>query len=163
MFSSDKDDSQSAAFVILFAVVAAAVAFAIGMGIYKTHSAKPQAAPAVQEVLDVDGASVKVENGVVKFYFATAKADVAQGADVALADVVKLAGEGKALRISGFHDATGDQAKNEELAKLRAFAVRELLVGLGVAQDKIELVKPEVLTGSGSNAEARRVEVIALP
>lgn len=163
MFSSDKDDSQSAAFVILFAVVSAAVAFAIGMGIYKTHGAKPQAAPAVQEVLDVDGASVKVENGVVKFYFATAKADVAQGADVALAEVVKQAGEGKALRISGFHDATGDQAKNEELAKLRAFAVRELLVGLGVAQDKIELVKPEVLTGSGSNAEARRVEVIALP
>jgi outer membrane protein OmpA-like peptidoglycan-associated protein len=164
MFSSDKDDSQSAAFIILFAVVTAVVALAIGMGIYKTHSAKRQAAPAVQEVQEVlDGASVKVENGVVKFYFATAKADVAQGASEALAEVVKLAGEGKSLRISGFHDATGDQAKNEELAKLRAFAVRELLVGLGVAQDKIELVKPEALTGSGSNAEARRVEVAALP
>ena len=29
----------------------------------------------------------------------------------------------------------------------------------GVAADKIDLKKPEAITGSGSNAEARRVEV----
>ena len=157
MFSSDKDDSQSAVFVILFAVVSAVVAFAIGMGIYKTHHAKPAAAAVVLQ--DVDGASIQVEGGVVKFYFATAKADIAPGAAQALAEVLKLAGSGKLVRVSGFHDASGDQAKNEELAKQRAFAVRDTLAGLGVAQDKIELVKPELLTGSGSNAEARRVEV----
>jgi K(+)-stimulated pyrophosphate-energized sodium pump len=50
-------------------------------------------------------------------------------------------------------------AKNEELAKLRAFAVRDALKSLGIAEDKIELKKPEVMTGTGSNAEARRVEV----
>ena len=29
----------------------------------------------------------------------------------------------------------------------------------GIAEDKIELKKPEAITGSGNNAEARRVEV----
>mgnify|MGYP000721068478 CR=1 FL=1 len=48
---------------------------------------------------------------------------------------------------------------NAELAKQRAFAVRDALKALGVAEDKIELKKPEETTASGSNAEARRVEV----
>jgi hypothetical protein len=32
-----------------------------------------------------------------------------------------------------------------------------------VAEDKVELKKPEVTQASGSNAEARRVEVILVP
>jgi len=63
------------------------------------------------------------------------------------------------LRISGFTDASGDPVQNEELAKARAFAVRDALVGAGVAEDRIDMRKPETLTGSGSDAEARRVEV----
>jgi outer membrane protein OmpA-like peptidoglycan-associated protein len=62
--------------------------------------------------------------------------------------------------VSGFHDATGDAALNAELAKQRALAVRDALKGLGVAEDKIELKKPEETTATGSNAEARRVEVV---
>jgi len=107
-----------------------------------------------------DAASVLVENGVVKFYFATAKAELAAGANEALADVVKGVAEGKKAVISGFHDATGDAALNAELAKQRAFAVRDALKTLGVAEDKIELKKPEETTATGSNAEARRVEVV---
>jgi len=37
--------------------------------------------------------------------------------------------------------------------------VRDALKVAGIAEDKVELKKPEVLTGSGNNAEARRVEV----
>ena len=106
-----------------------------------------------------DGASVKIENGVVKFYFASGKADLAAGANAALADVIKGAQAGKKLVISGYHDATGSAAKNAEVAKLRAFAVRDALKAAGVTDDKIELKKPEELKASGSNAEARRVEV----
>ena len=106
-----------------------------------------------------DGASVRVENGVVKFYFASAKADLAAGANEALADVVKGVAEGKKAVVSGFHDATGDAALNAELAKQRALAVSDALKALGVAEDKIELKKPEETTASGNNAEARRVEV----
>ena len=106
-----------------------------------------------------DTARVLIENGIVKFYFATAKAELAAGANEALADVVKGVAEGKKAVVSGFHDATGDAALNAELAKQRAVAVAEALKALGVAEDKVELKKPEETTATGSNAEARRVEV----
>ena len=107
-----------------------------------------------------DDASVVVESGVVKFYFASGKADLAVGALEALGDSVAAAQAGKRLVISGFHDATGDATFNAELAKQRAFAVRDTLMGAGVAESSIELKKPEESTGSGNAAEARRVEVV---
>ena len=110
-----------------------------------------------------DDSSVVVENGVVTFYFASGKSDLAPGAVDALADAIAAGKAGKKLVISGFHDATGDPAKNAELAKLRAFAVRDALKGAGVAESGIELKKPETATGSGNNAEARRVEVVIAP
>ena len=60
--------------------------------------------------------------------------------------------------ISGFHDATGDPAKNAELAKARAVVVRDALKAAGVAEDRIELKKPEQIN-AGSADDARRVEV----
>lgn len=107
-----------------------------------------------------DDARIVVENGIVKFYFATGKADLASGADEALQDVLNGVKEGKKAVVSGFHDITGNQAQNEELSKQRAFAVRDALLGFGVPEAQIELRKPENAEGSGSNAEARRVEVV---
>ena len=107
-----------------------------------------------------DAASIKIENGVVKFYFATAKSDVAAGAAEALKGVVAGVASGRTAVVSGYTDACGDPARNEELAKLRAFAVRDALKDAGVAEDKIELKTPEALTGSGNGTEARRVEVM---
>jgi outer membrane protein OmpA-like peptidoglycan-associated protein len=49
---------------------------------------------------------------------------------------------------------------NAELAKQRALAVRNALMGAGVAESSMELKKPEETTGSGNDAEARRVEVL---
>ncbi len=106
-----------------------------------------------------DDASVVIENGVVKFYFASAKADLAPGALVALGDAIAAAKAGKRLVLSGFHDASGNAAMNAELAKRRAMSVRDALVGAGVAESSLELKKPEESTGSGNDAEARRVEV----
>jgi K(+)-stimulated pyrophosphate-energized sodium pump len=131
----------------------------------KAPAAAPAPAPAAAvtapaAVASADGASIKVENGVVKFYFASAKADIAAGAAAALADVSKGVAAGKKAVVSGYTDSTGDPAKNEELAKQRAFAVRDALKAAGVAEDKIELKKPEAITGTGDNAEARRVEVV---
>ena len=136
------------------AAAGAAGAAVAGAGAVGTADAAAGAAGAA-----ADAASVKVENGVVKFYFASGKSEIAAGGKEALAEVVKAVGAGKKAIISGFHDATGDKAKNEELSKLRAFAVRDALKGLGVAEDKIELKKPEDMLATGSNAEARRVEV----
>ena len=173
MSSSDDDSQQRFALGFLFALIALVISVVVGTVVVKrvgasaaakpapaaTASAAPAAAAAPATLAD-DAASVLVENGVVKFYFATAKAELAAGANEALADVVKGVAEGKKAIVSGFHDATGDAALNAELAKQRAFAVRDALKALGVAEDKIELKKPEETTASGSNAEARRVEVV---
>lgn len=169
MSSSDDDSQQRFALGFLFALIALVISVVVGTVVVKRLGAKAPvrpaavaasntpAAPAV--AVEEDIASVRVENGVVKFYFATAKAELAVGANEALADVVKGVAEGKKAVISGFHDATGDAALNAELAKQRAVAVAEALKALGVADDKVELKKPEETTATGSNAEARRVEV----
>lgn len=161
--SSQNDDNQGAGLVVVFAVVAAVVVGVLSLGAFKAMSSAPAAQPVAVVAMDAaEGASVKVENGVVKFYFASGKADLATGAQEALADVVAAAAAGKSLAVSGFHDATGDAAQNAELAKQRAFAVRDALQALGVAADKIELKKPEETLATGANAEARRVEVSVL-
>lgn len=159
MFSQD-DDHQGVVLGVLFGVIALVIGLVIGLGVYKSR-AMSAPKPAAPVAAAADEARVVVENGVVKFYFATGKADLAAGANDALADAVKAVAAGKKLVVSGFHDATGDAALNEELAKRRAFAVRDALKALGVAEDAVELKKPEVTTGSGSLAEARRVEVVA--
>ncbi|CAN7620709.1 sodium-translocating pyrophosphatase [Pseudorhodoferax sp. LjRoot39] len=117
----------------------------------------PAATPAAAAI--GDAASFRVDNGVVKFYFATAKADLATGSDAALAEVAKAVASGKRAVVSGYHDASGDPAKNAELARQRAVAVREALKSAGVPEDKVELRKPEQTTAGGPPAEARRVEV----
>lgn len=173
MPSSDDDSQQRFALGFLFALIALVISAVVGTVVVKRVGASGATKPAATAVANsapaapaadaaaaaADEASVRVENGVVKFYFATAKADLAGGANEALADVVKGVAEGKKAVVSGFHDATGDAALNAELAKQRAFAVRDALKALGVAEDKIELKKPEETTASGNNAEARRVEV----
>jgi K(+)-stimulated pyrophosphate-energized sodium pump len=116
------------------------------------------AAPAAP-VAAPEGAYIRTENGVVKFYFASGKTELAPGASTALADVVAGVGQGKKAVLSGYTDASGDPAQNAELAKQRALAVRDVLKAAGVAEDKVELMKPETVTGTGDMAEARRVEV----
>jgi K(+)-stimulated pyrophosphate-energized sodium pump len=135
------------------AAVAVAASGAAASAVAAPAAATP-AAPAA-----ADEASVKVENGVVKFYFASGKADVATGGAAALADVIKAVAGGKKAVISGYHDASGDPAKNAELAKQRAINVRDALKAAGVAEDKVELKKPEQAKVDGPAAEARRVEV----
>lgn len=193
MSSQDEQQEYRVAAVVLIAVVLMAVGLAIGVAIQKVRgsgakaapaavaaatagdasagaangaaaSAPPAAAPeAAAPAAGSDDASVVVENGVVKFYFASGKSDLAPGAVEALADAIAAGKAGQKLVISGFHDSTGDPAKNAELAKQRALAVRDALNAAGVAESGIELKKPETATGSGNNAEARRVEVVIAP
>ena len=177
MYSEDEDTPKRAALIVVFGVVAAVVVSVVAVGaMHRKPAMAPSTVLATATALvmapagDVsaaalaasDAASIKVENGVVKFYFASGRADLAAGAGEALADVVKQAQEGassgRKLLVSGFHDATGDAAKNAELAKQRAVAVRDALKAAGVVESQVELKKPEE-TVAGSNAEARRVEV----
>jgi len=141
------------------AVAAVAVATTAAAPV-ENVAAKSDAAMASAAKAASDAASLKVEGGVVKFYFATGKADLAPGGKEALVDVVKGVLAGKKAVISGYVSASGDPAKNAELAKQRAFAVRDLLKIVGVPDDKVELKKPEdIKAGATSDEEGRRVEV----
>jgi len=176
--SATTDDESQQNFILAFVLglIALVILFVIGIVLYqKNHMAGASAqavaasapAPAttvavVTETVTViipDGASIRVAGGVVNFYFATGSADIAPGAAEALAIVIKGVESGHNCIVSGFHDTTGDAALNEALAKRRAETVRDVLVGLGVPTEKIDLQRPPVTEGSGSNAEARRVEV----
>ena len=171
--SSDDDSQQRFALGFLFALIALVVATVVGVVVFKRGIAHAPTAPkagvvqaveaAAPGVAVVEEASVVVEGGVVKFYFAVGKADLATGAKQALADVIKGVLQGKKAVVSGFHDATGDLAVNQELAKQRAFAVRDALLSLGITEEGIELKKPEQTLADGSDAEARRVEVTLAP
>ena len=151
---SQDDDNIGVVLGVVFGVIALVITLVVDVSQYSVNqfAAKPAVAAA-------DGASVKVEGGVVKFYFASGKSDLAAGGNEALADIVKAVAAGKKVVISGFHDATGDAAMNAELAKQRALKVRDALAALGVAQDKVDLKKPEQTLATGSDSEARRVEV----
>ena len=183
----DDQQSQGVVWAVLIGVVLLAVSLAIGMGLYRTSrgaatapAAATTGAPMAPAPVSgsgggfspgvaaagagigaavADGPSIKVENGVVKFYFASGSDELARGAAEALGDVVRGVAAGKRAVISGFHDVTGDPARNEELAKQRALRVRDALTALGIGEDKLDLRKPAVTTADGSNAEARRVEV----
>ena len=174
--SAHSDDESQQNFILAFVLglIALVILFVLGIVLYtRGHAAGPTAAPVaaaapattlavVTETVTVvipDGASIRVVGGVVNFYFATASADLAPGAAEALAVVIKGIESGHKAVISGFHDTTGDAAINEALAKKRAEMVRDVLTGLGVPADKVDLQKPAVTAGSGNNAEARRVEV----
>lgn len=167
MSSQETEVEQRVVAVVVIGAILLAVGLALGFGI---HKSRPKAAPAPAAVLaapaatDADAARVVVEGGVVKFYFATGKADLAVdlSAEVqaALKEAAAAAQAGKKLLVSGFHDSTGDAAVNAELAKQRALSVQTVLVGLGVVETSIELSKPEVMLGGTDNAQARRVEVV---
>ncbi|MES2414943.1 MAG: OmpA family protein [Pseudomonadota bacterium] len=180
MFSQD-DDGHGLVLAIVFGLIALVMTVLLGLVIHQRGRTAPppakaaaiavspaviavavpvsaaSAASAAQEASDA--ASIKVENGVVRFYFAPGKSDLAAGAADALTDVVKAAKAGSKLAISGFHDATGNAAKNAELAKQRATAVRDALKAAGVSDSQMQLRRPEQTEGAGSNAESRRVEV----
>ena len=145
------------------AVVAAGGAMAGAAGaaaIAGATSAKSDEAMVLAAQSAADAASIKVENGVVKFYFASGKAALASDGAAALKDIVEGVKGGKKAVISGYVDASGDPVKNAELAKQRALAVRDLLKSSGIPDDKVELQKPaDITAGATSAAESRRVEV----
>ena len=175
MGSQDDNSQQRVALFLVFGLVAIVVASVLVFGVnHGGASTRYAAAPApgasptttVAPVVvpgaalaALDAASVKVEQGVVKFYFASSNADLAAGASEALVDVVKGAQAGRMVAIAGFHDATGNAAQNAELAKQRALVVRNALMAAGLSESQIELSKPEQIASTGSDAEARRVEI----
>jgi photosynthetic reaction center cytochrome c subunit len=102
-------------------------------------------------------------NGVLgKILFDSGKATLAAQAQTVIEAAAALLAKNPAVKIalSGYADRTGNANANLELAKQRAFAVRDALKAAGVAEDRIALKKPEFVIG-GAESDARRVEIIA--
>ncbi len=123
------------------------------------------AAPAVAAAVSAPAAKVELGNkDTVKVYFDVNKFappnDVAQLLDGLV--TYSRSSPNTKLQISGFHDKTGDAAKNAELAKARAMGVKDALISAGVPEDRIMMQKPTEMTGDkADDKEARRVEVSA--
>jgi cytochrome c oxidase subunit II len=96
-----------------------------------------------------------------KIYFDTGKKelprDVKESLNAALA-FLKVKSDNK-IAITGYTDKTGNRDTNLELAKERAIAVRAALEAAGADKARIIMKKPEEVTGSSDNKEARRVEI----
>ena len=179
MYFGEDDGPQSLVLAVVFGLVGLVVAGTIALAI-SAGSVRDVADPVPVPVLAPPGlvvpsvpalsaqdaalaasdeASVKVEYGVVKFYFASGRADLASGAGEALDDLARRLTPGHSLAISGFHDASGDAEKNVGLANMRALAIRNALRKAGVKTEQMKIEKPQQMTADSSSAEARRVEV----
>jgi outer membrane protein OmpA-like peptidoglycan-associated protein len=125
---------------------------------------QPTVAPVAQ--MPAPPAAVVTECGFpAKIYFEVGQAVVGpEGIRVIKEAAACIKEKGLKVSLTGYTDKTGDVEKNLELAKNRAKAVQDALVAEGLAVEVITL-KPPMFhaftgpTGSGADAEARRVEI----
>lgn len=96
-----------------------------------------------------------------KVYFEVDQAEIGDQGKKLVGDVVQIIKKagGMKIDITGFTDKTGDPEKNLDLAKRRAQVVRDALITAGVPAGDITMKPPFFVTGTGSDAEARRVEI----
>jgi len=97
----------------------------------------------------------------IEVFFASGSAaldDAAKG--VVRMKAAEVMGIGTPMTITGYADKTGNAQVNVELAKKRAAAVREALVNLGIAPERIRMVPPVTVTGSADDSRARRVDIL---
>jgi outer membrane protein OmpA-like peptidoglycan-associated protein len=93
--------------------------------------------------------------------FALGEKKVSKDGEKALQAVVDFlkANASAKVALTGYTDKTGDETKNKEVAKDRAKNVREFLTSGGIDKARIEMSPPAAITGTGSDTDARRVEV----
>jgi K(+)-stimulated pyrophosphate-energized sodium pump len=186
ILSEDQEDSHGLIAWIIGVAVTIAVTVAVFLGIMtaldsdsskgKTTTAAiatapvapaPLTAPVAPAPVTAPAAAVAAAPlampGAAKIYFESNSFATPVDSNKMLADLVSYSksSANSKLSISGFHDKTGDPAKNQELAKNRAKVVKDLLLSAGVPEDRIMMQKPTETTGGGEDKEARRVEVSA--
>lgn len=118
-------------------------------------------APAVPEGAGVVAADA-AGKPMLSVYFDTAKTDITPDLPTAAAPLLAYltANPAARLAVSGYNDSRGDAAMNAELSKNRAKAVAAALATLGVAEARIDLVKPADTTDKTTDfTNARRVDV----
>jgi outer membrane protein OmpA-like peptidoglycan-associated protein len=138
---------------------------AVGPSATGTESATPEATAAAAVAIPAGAGVVSGERDgkpMVTVYFDTGKTMVAPAFGAAATGLQSYLGAnaGSTLAVSGFSDPSGNAAANAALSKKRAQAVKAALVGAGVADASVALVKPDAAIDATTTAEnARRVEV----
>lgn len=155
MFEEEDRETGYAVFLaVTLAIVVSlfVIAIAIGNTIGQAGSKKPARPSASMPSM------VRIVGLVL---FEAGKAEPPADIAMLLAPTVRSARAMPAAKIvvSGYHDASGDVATNEELAKRRALAVRDALTAAGIDARRIELTKPVSTLGSEDADQARRVEL----
>lgn len=152
--SDANDDVQAFALAVVSGVVAlviaGVVALAAGSTATRAKSAVAAAPAQAEEPLRIE-----------RVYFDSGADALSADAQAVLASLADAAREqdGTVVLISGFHDASGDPARNAGLAKQRAEAVRHALEANGIALERLVLDKPALVLGGSDPREARRVEL----
>ncbi len=135
-----------------------------GASMLKTHpelaGVRASVVPSVpSEVAPV--AAAPAANAVL--FFAVGSPALSSEAPAGLAPLIAAlkADPGAKVTISGYHSASGDLAQNQELAKQRAFSVRDAFKAAGIDADRVLLERPQVADANlgGEDPKARRVEV----
>ncbi len=164
MFDEEDRETGYALFLAIALAIAVSI-FTIGIAAGTAIGQlgkKPADAAAALPIAAVPAASsaATADLAMVKLYFELGKAELPADALTQLTPLLTTAKDkGGKWVVSGYHDASGDAAANAELAKQRAFAVRDLLATAGVRPESIELSKPMVTMGGADPREARRVEI----
>ncbi|KQP20044.1 OmpA family protein [Pseudorhodoferax sp. Leaf267] len=169
MYQEDNDDTTRVGLWITFGVVTLLIISVLSgvvvrqlRGVAADAATPPTAVvttTVVEEIVLIEGPLAGDLAGTL--YFETAQSALPAGAAAEIDKAVQALAAAPARKIvlSGFHDSTGDAAINAELAKQRAMSTRTALLAAGIAGSRVALRKPEVTTGSGTEQEARRVEL----
>jgi outer membrane protein OmpA-like peptidoglycan-associated protein len=142
-------------------VVDGAIRLAQGVPVKATAYVPPKAAAAPAPGSNLSPGTAAPAAVVVHFASGTAMLD-AEAKKVIATAAKSLAGLASTVLVTGYTDKTGATSSNVELAKQRALAVRDALIKAGVAAEAIQLQPPAQVTGSGSDVDARRVDIAIL-
>jgi outer membrane protein OmpA-like peptidoglycan-associated protein len=123
----------------------------LARGMVTTAAAAPPPAPAAAGATGVIG----------QILFELDRTELNAEARAAIAAAADAMRKDPALRvdISGFADKSGSVDHNLDLAKRRAFAVRDALAAAGAPANRVTLRKPEMVIGQ--DAQSRRVDLVA--
>ena len=141
---SDVGDDDTVQIIVASQVVSAPSASAVAA----SSTAKAiLAADSVQQ----EQSKVVVDGDIVRFYFATGKADVTANTLESLKGIVNGVKAGKKAVILTYSNVES----NENLARDRALAVRSVLLAAGIPDGSIQVSNPTAETN-----DSRRVEVV---
>ncbi len=159
MASNDEGEDIGVIVGALFGVFV--LVFGISMWKSTPAPVAPKASMAVAVAATVEPEIAPVGEALAKIYFAVGQSSLNESDKDAIARTMAalVLNPQSIVLLSGFHDTSGDAARNAELAKGRAVAVRDALIAGGIAADRVKFRKPESTLGTGSAEEGRRVEI----